>query len=281
MIKIIKKPSYLRTLIDSERCKGRTVGFVPTMGNLHDGHMSLIERSVKQCDITAVSIFVNPIQFGANEDLSAYPRTFSNDRKKLAEARCDIVFYPRINDMYKNRMTTVHVSDITEGLCGASRPGHFDGVTTVVAKLLHIVNPHYAFFGEKDYQQLMAVKKMVFDLNMPVNIVGCPIVREQDGLAMSSRNAYLSHAERAQAPLIYRSLKKGSELLMQGKGISLAKRRIVENLRGIDNGHIDYVEILDQETLKKPDTNSVKLRIFAAVFIGRTRLIDNIGVRIK
>lgn len=281
MIKIIKKPSYLRTLIDSERCKGRTVGFVPTMGNLHDGHMSLIERSVKKCDITVASIFVNPIQFGANEDLSAYPRTFSNDRKKLSKARCDIVFYPGISDMYRNRMTTVHVSDITEGLCGTSRPGHFDGVTTVVAKLMHIVNPHYAFFGEKDYQQLMAVRKMVYDLNMPVNIVGCPIVREPDGLAMSSRNTYLSDAQRSHAPLIYRSLKRGRELLRQGKGISMAKKRIVENLRSIDNGRIDYVEILDQDTLKKPHKNSAKLRIFAAVFIGRTRLIDNIGVRIK
>lgn len=281
MIKIVRKPSYLRTLIDREKCKGRKIGFVPTMGNLHEGHISLIKRSVKQCDITVASIFVNPIQFGENEDLDAYPRTFLQDKRKLLDAGCNIIFYPDEDIMYRDRKTNIHVSGITEGLCGASRPGHFDGVTTVVAKLFNIVNPHYAYFGEKDYQQLLTIRKMTYDLDMPVKIIGCPIIREEDGLAMSSRNSYLSSQERTDASQIYSALKKGAISIKQGKSTASVKRGIRKVIQCIHNARIDYIEILDSVTLKKPDNHTEQLRIVAAVFIGKTRLIDNIGVNVK
>ena len=264
MISIIKNPISMRNKSDSIHKKGESIGFVPTMGNLHNGHISLVNKSVKECDRTVVSIFVNPIQFGQNEDLEKYPRTFKEDRKMLFEAGADFIFFPSVNAMYKSRMTEISVSGLTDNLCGRSRPGHFTGVATVVNKLFNIVNPDIAYFGEKDYQQLCVIRKMVFDLNMNIRIRGGRIIRK----------------DRISAAVLYRVLKKGKSLIEQNEEISSVKGILYKELNNIPNARVDYIEILDERNLDMPDNNTKICRIFLAVYFGRTRLIDNIRVRI-
>lgn len=269
----------IRKNIDMKKRKGAVIGFVPTMGALHEGHLSLIRKSNTRCDFTVASVFVNPIQFGPKEDYGKYPRTLSKDRKLLEQESCAILFTPSAQTMYKERLTTVHVSGITEILCGRTREGHFDGVTTVVNKLFNIVNPDYAFFGEKDYQQLAVIRKMTADLNMNVKVVGCPIIREADGLAMSSRNRYLSSEDRQNAPAIHKMLKECSVMLKQGKSTGAVKRHAETGINKIKNMKVEYIEILSNELLK-PGKEAEKLRIFAAVKLSDTRLIDNLEVRL-
>ncbi len=199
----------LSASLNPARSARKIIGFVPTMGNLHQGHLNLVREARKLCDVVVVSIFVNPIQFGPNEDFDNYPRTLEQDQQLLADVGCDIVFAPTVEQMYGNkpRLTNISVSGITNDLCGLQRPGHFDGVAVVVTKLFNIVQPNYAFFGQKDYQQLAVIRQFVQDLNIPLEVIGVPIARAEDGLALSSRNGYLSEQERATAPVIFQSLK--------------------------------------------------------------------------
>lgn len=250
---LIRSVHKLQKLIYKEKHKGKRISFVPTMGALHDGHLSLVRAARKAGDILVVSIFVNPIQFGPKEDYKRYPRPFSRDRKLLEENKVDILFHPRVEDMYPKDYSTYVVEEkLSNTMCGLSRPGHFKGVCTVVLKLFNIVQPDIAFFGQKDYQQALIIKRMVRDLNLPIKIKIMPTVREPDGLAMSSRNQYLSPEERKRAVLLYKSLLAGRPL----KGFKL-----------------DYFVKVDKDTLQ-PSKKPTLLAI--AGWIGKTRLIDNI-----
>ena len=262
--------SYFRT--------GKEVGFVPTMGYLHEGHLSLVRKAREENDVVVVSVFVNPTQFGPNEDYERYPRDEERDRKLLEAEGVDYLFLPSVEEMYPEGYSTyVEVEGLTEGLCGAKRPGHFRGVATVVTKLLNIVQPTRAYFGEKDYQQLQVIKRLVKDLNIPVEIVGCPIVREKDGLAMSSRNTYLSPEERESALSLYRGLKIAEELFRKGeKDPEVIKEKVKKFI--LSHPHVkgvDYVEIVDPESLKPVKEVKEGDVIALAVFVGNTRLIDN------
>ncbi len=279
-MKVIKSISILQNTIKKYKREGKIIGFVPTMGALHDGHLSLIKRSLKKTDITVVSIFVNPTQFGPNEDFNRYPRPIKKDMGLLKKLNTDILFLPNNEIMYKDPLTTVSVKNITNILCGKYRPGHFDGVCLVVNKLFNIIMPDYAFFGEKDFQQLIVIKKMVFDLNMSVKVIGCPIIREKDGLAMSSRNMYLNKEERKSASQINKILKYGKSEIEKGKSISLIKNSMKKQLKKLKYRKLEYLEILDEKTLSKINNKSKKARIFVAIYIGKTRLIDNMGVKI-
>jgi len=269
-----------RIIKERELLKSRnlTIGFVPTMGYLHNGHISLVRKAKSISDRVIVSIFINPIQFGKNEDLSKYPRSLESDKKKLDEEKVDILFYPSQNEMYKDRITKVSAIKHRPILCEKTRPDHFDGVLTVVAKLFNIISPDFAFFGEKDFQQLFLVTKMTKDLNFNLKIIPCPIVREKDKLAMSSRNVYLSSKERSEAPIIYNTLLYAKKLFVEGvepkKIEEIAKKLIEEN----SSGKVDYIKIYDGKTLDEVSENSRDYRIFAAVWFGKTRLIDNIRV---
>ncbi|MBG9791084.1 pantoate--beta-alanine ligase [Paenibacillus dendritiformis] len=270
---------------EAERQSGRAeVGFVPTMGYLHEGHASLMRQAKEQCAVSVLSIFVNPIQFGPNEDLAQYPRDEERDLKLAASVGIDIVFLPSPEEMYPQpTKTTIHVREVTEPLCGASRPGHFDGVTTVVAKLFHIVKPDRAYFGMKDAQQVAVIQQMVEDLNFDVTIVPCPIVREADGLALSSRNVYLSGEEREQALGLSRSLRMAEEWLGEEPGLTAEeiKSRIRQVIGEAPLADIDYVDILTFPALQtlpseEPVGNAGSdVLIALAVRFGRTRLIDN------
>ena len=268
----------LTASLSSARQSRKTIGFVPTMGNLHEGHLNLVREARKLCDVVVVSIFVNPIQFGPNEDYDNYPRTLEQDSNLLADVGCDIIFAPSVEQMYgkKPRLTTISVSEITNDLCGAQRPGHFDGVAVVVTKLFNIVQPHFAFFGQKDYQQLAVIKQMVQDLNMPIEVIGVPITRAQDGLALSSRNGYLSEEHRATAPAIYKALKTAEAELKAGQALAevLAKIRSELTAQGFD---VDYVEARTPmlQSIAQFDQNIV---LFVAAKLGKTRLIDNLEV---
>ncbi len=259
------------------RSKGKRIVFVPTMGALHEGHLSLMREGKRHGDILAVSIFVNPLQFGPKEDFVKYPRPIEEDLKKCESCGADIVFLPTVETMYpKNSQTFVDVAEMTKGLCGASRPGHFRGVTTVVLKLFNIIQPNKAIFGEKDYQQLTTIKRMAMDLNLPIEIIGMPTVREADGLAMSSRNAYLSVQEREAAASISRSMRLAKELVESGehdvrKTTSLVKE-MIESTRVMK---VDYVKICDAETLTEQSQIAPSARLFIAAYAGTTRLIDN------
>ena len=256
--------------------KGKRIGFVPTMGFLHQGHLSLIDEAHRHADIVVVSIFVNPTQFGPDEDLDKYPRDFERDTELCKARNVDVIFAPSAKEMYPQPQTTwVQEESLTSVLCGCSRPTHFRGVTTVVTKLFNAVLPDIAVFGEKDYQQLCVIRKMVADLNYPVEIISSPLVREDDGLAMSSRNRYLSADERERALSISRSLKEAATLIKHGekspeKIAEYIKLRISQN-----NGKIDYVEILDADSLTSIDTISGNILIAVAAFFGETRLFDN------
>jgi pantoate--beta-alanine ligase len=276
-MKKIEEVSGLRTITGDWRHKGLRIGFVPTMGALHQGHLSLIERAKSSCDRLVVSIFVNPLQFGPGEDLEHYPRDLEGDSALLADHGVDALFFPTPELMYgRGHQTRVHVHDLTKHLCGAVRAGHFEGVTTVVCMLFNLVKPHAAFFGRKDYQQFRVIERMVRDLHLDIEIIGCPIFREKDGLAMSSRNAYLSKSERARALSLNRSLKSVEEEAR--KGVCSAAE-LLDSARAVlepDVDRLDYLEIVDSATLeriKKIDQKSVCL---VAAFVGPTRLIDNV-----
>jgi pantoate--beta-alanine ligase len=272
----------LRARLDEVRAAGRRVGFVPTMGYLHDGHASLIRASADACDVTVVSIFVNPLQFAPGEDLEAYPRDLPRDLELVREAGADLVFHPAPTEMYPTPIaTTVTVQGVSEGLEGASRPTHFAGVATVVAKLFSIVGPCRAFFGEKDFQQLAVVRRMVADLSMPVDVVGCPTAREHDGLARSSRNVYLTADERAAAPVLHRALLAGRAAILAGeRDPASVEATMAEVLAGEPLVAPDYVVAVDAVTLHRPDVLRDEVRLLVAGRLGKPRLLDNLGVTI-
>ncbi|HKQ55245.1 MAG TPA: pantoate--beta-alanine ligase [Methyloceanibacter sp.] len=270
--------SDLRQSLGPWRKAGERIALVPTMGALHDGHLSLVALAKSKADRAVVSIFVNPTQFGPRDDFQRYPRDEAGDLDKLAKAGVDLVFAPGTAAMYPEGFgTKVVVSDLTEDLCGASRPNHFDGVATVVTKLLLQCAPDVAIFGEKDYQQLLVIRRLVRDLDIPVEILGGPIVREADGLALSSRNAYLSQAERKAAPLLYQTIVAVANDLSQGRGAddAAAAGRFKLEAAGF---RVDYVAVRDPETLKPLSGPVKRARVLAAVQLGRTRLIDNVAV---
>jgi len=256
----------------------KTLGLVPTMGALHEGHLSLVREAKAQCDVVAVSIFVNPTQFGPNEDFSKYPRTFESDCALLDKEHVDLLFAPSVEEMYpRNAVTYVTVEGLSEKLDGRSRPGHFRGVTTVVAKLFHVVEPDKAFFGQKDAAQCAIIRRMVRDLSLPVEIVVCPIVREPDGLAMSSRNAYLSPQQRKSALVLRRSLLEIEELFKQGERspekLTVAGKKIFSAEPSV---RLDYVEIVDPDSLDRVSEISRPALVAVAAYVGPTRLIDNV-----
>lgn len=259
----------------------KLIGFVPTMGNLHEGHLTLVREAKKLCDVVVVSIFVNPIQFGAGEDFDSYPRTLEQDSRLLADVGCDIIFAPTVEQMYGSqpRLTNISVGQITDDLCGKSRPGHFDGVAVVVTKLFNIVQPDFAFFGQKDYQQLAVIRQLVQDLNMPLEVIGVPIVRAEDGLALSSRNGYLTAEQRATAPIIYQLLKQAEQQLHQGELLAQVLANISAQLTQAGLV-VDYVEArqTNLQPIEQFDRNVV---IFVAAKLGATRLIDNLQVEFK
>ena len=263
------------------RAAKKTIGFVPTMGNLHEGHLTLVREAKKLCDLVVVSIFVNPIQFGVGEDFDSYPRTLEQDSLLLAEVGCDIIFAPSVEQMYgtQPRLTNISVGKITDDLCGKSRPGHFDGVAVVVTKLFNIVQPDYAFFGQKDYQQLAVIRQLVQDLNMPLEVIGVPIVRAEDGLALSSRNGYLSKAQRAIAPTIYQQLQHAEQQLRAGERLSQVLANISNQLTQAGLV-VDYVEAR-QPNLQAIDQFNQDVVLFVAAKLGATRLIDNLHIQFK
>ncbi len=277
-MKIIREPEVIQKEIIELKRSGKRIGFVPTMGALHDGHLSLVRQSKKENDITVVSIFVNPTQFGPNEDYQRYPRPFEKDKELLEKEEVDYLFYPSVEDMYPEGYETyVILEKLPNHLCGLSRPGHFKGVATVVTKLFNIVQPDRAYFGQKDYQQAKIIQKMVRDLNFPIQIVMMPIVRESNGLAMSSRNTYLSEKERNDATVLYRSLRKAKEMILSGeKDVSKIKEEMKKIISSV-NSRIDYIEIVDPETLESLEIipKNGKVVVAVAVFIGSARLIDN------
>lgn len=277
---VVRSVAELRQTVQGWRRRGRTVAMVPTMGALHDGHLSLIQLARKTARRTVVSIFVNPTQFGPNEDFDAYPRNEQRDFEKLLSSRVDLLYAPSVNTMYPEDFSSrVDVIGLTGRLEGASRPHHFSGVTTVVTKLFMQCLPDYAIFGEKDYQQLLVIKQMARDLDMPVQVIGAPTKREPDGLAMSSRNAYLTGAERSIAPRLYAVLAEVSRELTAGRPIHEAVYLGRDWLAGA-GFRVDYLELRDADTLQSLEESHVfePARLLAAVFLGRTRLIDNVQV---
>ena len=270
----------MRAAVRAFKAQGKTLGFAPTMGALHEGHLSLMRAAKAKCDVVAASIFVNPTQFGPNEDFSKYPRTFERDRELLEKEGVNLLFAPPTEEMYpKGSVTWVTVEGLTDRLDGRSRPGHFRGVTTVVNKLFNIVEPDFAFFGQKDAAQLANIRQMVKDLDMPVKIVGCPIVRESDGLAMSSRNAYLNAEERKQALVLSRSLQTVQKLYDSGERHISGLRKVAEaEFAKEPKVVVDYIELVDPDTLLpfQEDRITQPTLVAVAAKVGTTRLIDNI-----
>jgi pantoate--beta-alanine ligase len=279
-MEIISSAAKMTAFSKSFRRQGKRVGFVPTMGALHEGHLSLVRAARAQADAVVVSIFVNPTQFGPNEDFDKYPRSFEQDKAMLERERTDCIFSPGVGEMYPPGATTwVTVEGISDKLDGRSRPGHFRGVTTVVSKLFNIVQPDLAFFGQKDAAQVAIIRKMVRDLNFDVNIIVCPIIRESDGLAMSSRNAYLNPQQRKQATVLSRSLRHVQRMIQDGEAgseklISAGKQVMLEE----KDVKLDYFEIVDPETLDPVANVSRCALVAVAAYVGNTRLIDNIVV---
>lgn len=276
-MQLFQKIEELQKFVLTHKTQSRRVGFVPTMGYLHEGHLALVREAKRKSDIVIASIFVNPTQFAANEDLSRYPRDEAGDLKKLDEAACDAVFLPSPEEMYpKNFQSKVSLIEITQGLCGAHRPGHFDGVATVVLKLFNITQADLALFGEKDFQQLAVIRQMVKDLNLPIEIVGYPTQRSPEGLALSSRNSYLSEEEKKQALALSRCIKELQEAVQKGeKNVSTLLtlgRKIIEQVPEIK---IEYLEIVDANSLKPIAKIESEARVLIAVKLGKTRLIDN------
>ncbi|MER2098194.1 MAG: pantoate--beta-alanine ligase [Pseudomonas qingdaonensis] len=279
----VKTILELRAAVARARSEGKRIGFVPTMGNLHSGHAALVTKAAQRADFVVASIFVNPLQFGANEDLDKYPRTLAADQEKLLQAGCHLLFTPNVEEMYPDGMaaqTLVSVPHLSEGLCGASRPGHFEGVATVVSKLFNMVQPDLAVFGQKDFQQLAVIRALVRDLNLPIQIIGEPTVRAEDGLALSSRNGYLTDAQRANAPTIYRTLSRIAQAIGQGRRdfevlIAEGRQQLVE--AGFKP---DYLEIRQALNLRPAAAHDRDLVILVAAVLGATRLIDNLHLNL-
>jgi pantoate--beta-alanine ligase len=281
-MKDVARPAELRAIVSAWRRAGERIAFVPTMGNLHAGHGSLVGRAAALADRVIVSIFVNPLQFGPNEDFAAYPRTPDEDRRVLESLDVDLLFAPEVVDIYprgQESTARVHVPVIEDILCGAFRPGHFMGVATVVTKLLNIVQPDVAVFGEKDYQQLLIIRRAALDLCMPIEIVGVPTTREPDGLAMSSRNRYLSAEQRAAAPAIYAQLERARAAIESGEDDFEAIAQSGSEALQRAGFRPDYFEIRDAATLEEPNAQSRELVVLTAARIGRARLIDNVRAR--
>ena len=276
-MRVVEKVKDVRSTVKEWKAKGLKIGFVPTMGYLHEGHESLIKKASEENDRVVVSIFVNPIQFGPKEDLSTYPRDLDRDSKVCKSAGADIIFHPENEEMYfKDFSTFVDMNGLTDGLCGKSRPTHFRGVCTVVTKLFNIVAPDRAYFGEKDAQQLAVIKRMVRDLNIDIEIIGCPIVREKDGLAKSSRNTYLSVEERNAATILNKSLTVAKEKIKAGERNSAAIIKLIEETINSEKlAKIDYIEVVDSLSMEKVERIEKAVLVAIAVFIGKTRLIDN------
>ncbi|MFJ4056458.1 pantoate--beta-alanine ligase [Pseudomonas sp. WHRI 8519] len=273
----------LRAAIARARGEGKRIGFVPTMGNLHSGHAALVTKAAQRADFVVASIFVNPLQFGANEDLDKYPRTLAADQERLLQAGCDLLFAPTVQEMYPDGMavqTRVSVPNLSEGLCGASRPGHFEGVATVVSKLFNMVQPDLAVFGEKDYQQLAVIRAMVRDLNMPIQIIGEPTVRAEDGLALSSRNGYLTAEQRATAPVVYRTLKHIGDAISRGQRDFAALVAEGQDQLAAAGLRPDYLQVRHALTLRPAMIDDRDLVILVAAYLGNTRLIDNLYVHL-
>jgi len=277
---VLRSVDEARRALDQARLGGARVGLVPTMGYLHQGHASLMARARAECDLVIVTIFVNPLQFAPDEDLAAYPRDLARDLDVVEAEGVDLVLAPSVEEMYPEPMrTTVAVPSLSTSLEGASRPTHFAGVATVVAKLFGIAGPCRAYFGEKDFQQLVIVRRLAADLSLPVQVVGCPIVREADGLALSSRNVYLSPAERAAAPVLYRALQAGAAAVRGGQR---DPQTVVDLVAGLISAEplaeLDYVEVVDPATLGRPDRVAGEVRLLGAARFGRPRLLDNLSV---
>ncbi len=281
-MKIIKSIAEMKQFSAEVRAAGRVLGFVPTMGYLHEGHLTIMRESVQKCDVTVVSIFVNPLQFGQGEDYEEYPRDLTRDAAMAEEVGVAAVFAPVVAEMYpKCYNTFIEVDGITEPLCGRSRPGHFRGVTTVVNKLFNIVQPHFAFFGQKDAQQVLVIKKMVADLHMNLEIVVVPTVREADGLAMSSRNFYLSPAERQAALVLAKSLEEARRMVEKGERDPEVVKAVVKKIIADEPlAKIDYVELLSVPELTAVDRLQGQHLLAEAVFVGNTRLIDNLVLEV-
>lgn len=275
--------SELRQLVSAAKASGKTVGFVPTMGNLHEGHISLINQATANTDFVVSSIFVNPLQFNDKGDLERYPRTLGADQEQLASAKCDVLFAPDVDEMYpdgQQGQTIVQVPVVSEGLCGGSRPGHFDGVATVVSKLFNMVQPDIAFFGQKDFQQVAVIRKMVADLNLPISIVSVPTMRAENGLALSSRNGYLSTQELDTATGLYKTLNALAAELQQGQSIATSVENATKNLNAI-GFRTDYIEVRRSQDLKPASASDTDLVVIAAASLGSARLIDNIELTLK
>tara|TARA_B100000405_G_scaffold300718_1_gene260849 strand:- start:390 stop:1268 length:879 start_codon:yes stop_codon:yes gene_type:complete len=275
---VIRSAEGLRRALAPHRDARKLIGLVPTMGALHDGHLSLVHRASRDCGIVVASLFVNPTQFGENEDFDAYPRDESRDLSLFDEYGVDFVYAPSVDEMYPDGFKiTITVQGVTEGLCGAARPGHFDGVTTVVSKLFADCKPDAAYFGQKDYQQMKVIERMVSDLDLNIRIVGLPVVRERDGLALSSRNAYLSAAHRRVAPSMFGTMRAVAERLHSGIDLDAQSEWGQSALLDAGFDRVDYFEVRDAATMEKPREFGPGMRIFAAAWLGQTRLIDNIS----
>ena len=274
-MEIITTIENIRSIVNHWKDKGYSIGFVPTMGYLHDGHAALIDQARKDNDKVIVSIFVNPTQFGENEDLNSYPRDINRDKSLCEAHKADIIFSPTSDEMYHDRKAFVNIVELSDTLCGISRPIHFKGVCTVVTKLFNIIQPTNAYFGEKDAQQLAIIRKMVFDLNFPVNIIGVPIVRESDGLAKSSRNTYLSSEERKAATILYKAIQEVKQCINRGASAD----SIINVMTNIVNteplAKIDYISVVDAITMQPVQEITAPVLVAMAVYIGSTRLIDN------
>lgn len=279
-MQIFEQVKALRVQVLEWKKLGYSIGFVPTMGNLHNGHLSLVKIAQQKCDKVVVSIFVNPMQFGPNEDFASYPRTFESDQQKLVDMQVDAVFYPSVDEIYPNgiKQTSVHVPENLTGLLeGATRPGHFDGVTTVVCKLFNMVQPDTAIFGQKDYQQLAVIKTMVNDLALPIDIISAPIGRDKDGLALSSRNQYLTKEQRKIAPKLQTVLQDIAVAIQSGNDtFNKLCETASKNLLAEGFNQVDYIEICDADTLLSVDCFDKNLVILAVARLGKTRLLDNI-----
>jgi len=274
-MKIVKSIDELREELKRYKLEDKSIGLVPTMGYLHEGHASLIRRARAENDIVVVSDFVNPIQFGPKEDLNTYPRDLEADSKLCEEIGVDFIFAPEASEMYHDRKTFVDIEEMSDNLCGAKRPGHFRGVCTVCTKLFNITGANKAYFGQKDAQQVAIIKKVVEDLNIPIEIIACPIVREDDGLALSSRNTYLSNEEREAALCLSKAIFKGEELAKAGASLDEVLGKMEEIISAEDLAKIDYISAVDLATMKDAKDLAGDRLIAIAVYIGKTRLIDN------
>ena len=274
-MEIITTIENIRSIVNHWKDKGYSIGFVPTMGYLHDGHAAVIDQARKDNDKVIVSIFVNPTQFGENEDLNSYPRDINRDKSLCEAHKADIIFSPTSDEMYHDRKAFVNIVELSDTLCGISRPIHFKGVCTVITKLFNIIQPTNAYFGEKDAQQLAIIRKMVYDLNFPVNIIGVPIVRESDGLAKSSRNTYLSKEERKAATILYKAIQMGKQTIKHGASADSIINTMTEIINTEPLAKIDYVSVVDANTMQPVHEITSPVLVAMAVYIGSTRLIDN------